>query len=150
MKNCSLYFFETLSDDIIFWTSLGKQLTFFVFLVPLLWFPPWSMVIPTCFHTKIFSKCNFRTHYNVGSSTILVELLTFRIDYRTAMSSPSNLLQKLWIWDFWIILSFVSISLYKQFCRGMVENNPTKKQIDTEIQATLKYAPAWKLAEEKM
>ena len=30
------------------------------------------------------------------------------------------------------------------------ENNPTEKQIDAEIQATLKHAPARKRAEEKM
>ena len=30
------------------------------------------------------------------------------------------------------------------------KNNPTKKQIDAEIQATLKHAPAWKLTEGKM
>ena len=30
------------------------------------------------FHTKIFSKCNFRTHFNVGSRTIMIEPLKFR------------------------------------------------------------------------
>ena len=29
--------------------------------------------------------------------------------------------------------------------QGMVKNNPTKKQIDAEMQATLKHGPAWKL-----
>ena len=32
----------------------------------------------------------------------------------------------------------------------MAKSNPTKKQIDTKIQATLKHAPAWKLTEEEM
>ena len=34
-----------------------------------------SWLFRTCFHTKIVTlvKCNLRTHYNVGSSTILVE-----------------------------------------------------------------------------
>ena len=32
----------------------------------------------------------------------------------------------------------------------MAKNNPTEKQIDAEIQATLRHAPAWKLTEEKM
>ena len=32
--------------------------------------------------------------------------------------------------------------------QGMAKNDPTKKQIDSEIQATLNHAPAWKLAEE--
>ena len=30
----------------------------------------------------------------------------------------------------------------------MAKNNPTEKQIDVEIQATLKHRPAWKLTEE--
>ena len=46
----------------------------------------------TCFHTKIFSKCKFRKHCNVGSSTILIELLKFRSNSRIALISPSNLL----------------------------------------------------------
>ena len=34
--------------------------------------------------------------------------------------------------------------------QGMAKNNPTKKQINAEIQARLKHAPVWKLTEEKM
>ena len=69
---------------------------------------PWLFC--TSFHTEIFSKCNFCMHYNVGSSTILIESLKFRNNYRTAVTSPSNLLWKLWIWVFWV-LCFVIISL---------------------------------------
>ena len=91
----SLYFFEILCDDRILWTSLGTKLTFFIFLVLLHCFPnssikirsPWLFRI--CFHTKIF---NFRTHYNVGSSTILIESLKIRNNCRTLATSPSNLL----------------------------------------------------------
>ena len=32
----------------------------------------------------------------------------------------------------------------------MAKNNPTEKQIDAEIQATLKHVRAWKLTEESM
>ena len=54
-----------------------------------------------CFHTKIFIKCKFRTHYNVGSSTILIKSLKFKNNCRIAVSSPSNLLLwKQWIWVF--------------------------------------------------
>ena len=35
-----------------------------------------------CFQTKIFSKCKFRTHYNLGSSTILIESLKIRNNSR--------------------------------------------------------------------
>ena len=69
---------------------------------------PW--LFRTCFHTEIFSKCNFCMHYNVGSSSILIESLKFRNNSRTAVTSPSNLLWKLWIWVFWV-LCFVIISL---------------------------------------
>ena len=34
--------------------------------------------------------------------------------------------------------------------QGMAKNNTTEKQIDAEIPATLKHAPAWKLKEGKM
>ena len=44
----------------------------------------------TCFHTIIFSKCKFLTHYNVGSSTILTESLRFRNNSRIAVSSLSE------------------------------------------------------------
>ena len=29
--------------------------------------------------------------------------------------------------------------------QGMAKNNPTEKEIDPEMQATLKHGPAWKL-----
>ena len=31
--------------------------------------------------------------------------------------------------------------------QGMAKNDPTEKKMDTEIQAKLKHAPAWKLTE---
>ena len=34
------------------------------------------------------------------------------------------------------------------FLQSMAENNPTEKQIDVEIQATLKRVSLWKLTEE--
>ena len=34
--------------------------------------------------------------------------------------------------------------------QNMAKNNPTEKQIDAEVQATSKHAPAWKYTEEKM
>ena len=55
--NCLLCFLEILCDDIIFWTSFCTKVTFFIFLVPLLWFPSWSMVIPYLLSHQIFSKC---------------------------------------------------------------------------------------------
>ena len=55
-----------------------------------------------CFNTKSFGKYNFRTLYNIGSSTILSEPLKFRNNSRIKVTSHSNLLWKLWIWVFWI------------------------------------------------
>ena len=34
-----------------------------------------SYFLYCCFHTKIFRKCDFRTHYNIGSSTFLIQQL---------------------------------------------------------------------------
>ena len=47
-------------------------------------------------------------------------------------------------------MSFLNIMLCYYFSleavlQGMAKNNPTEKQIDAEMQATLKHGPAWKL-----
>ena len=34
--------------------------------------------------------------------------------------------------------------------QGLARNNRTEKQVDAEIQTTLRHASAWKLTEEKM
>ena len=52
-------------------------------------------------------------------------------------------------------MSFLNIMLCYYFYLeavlqgGVAKNNPTEKQIDGEIQATLKHVLAWKLTEEK-
>ena len=56
-----------------------------------------------CFHNKIFSKCEFPTHYNVDGSTALIESLKFSDNSWITVSSHSNLLRKLWIWGLWIL-----------------------------------------------
>ena len=62
-------------------------------------------------------------------------------------NGSSNPLWKLGIWVFWIFWIFW---IFWVFCyyftleavlQGVGENNPTEKQIDAEIQATLKHAP---------
>ena len=103
-----------------------------------------SWLFHTCFHTKIFRKHNFQMHYNVGSSTILVESLKIRNNCRTFATSPSNLLGKMWIRVFYALLSF----FFRSCLAVMAKNNPTEKQIDVEIQATMKHGPAWKHTEE--
>ena len=80
-------------------TTFGTKLIFLIILVSLLCFPSWLyynqyfMVIPYLFSYQNLTlvKCNFRTHYNVGSSTILTEWLMFRNNPVT-VTSPSNLL----------------------------------------------------------
>ena len=52
-------------------------------------------------------------------------------------------------------ISFVNITFCFYFSseevlQGLEKNNPNKKQIDAEIQGTLKHAPVQKLTEEKM
>ena len=84
---------------------------FSYFLCPCFVFLHNTWLFRTCFHTKSFSKCNFCTHYNIGSSTILIESLKFRNNCRITVTSPSNLLwKKLSVWVFWI-LCFAIISL---------------------------------------
>ena len=58
---------------------------------------PW--LFRTCFHTKFLVSVSVRNNS------------------RIAVSSPSNLLWKLWIWVFWI-LCFVIISFNKQSCKA--------------------------------
>ena len=115
-----------------------------------IWVQNWhfSYFLYCCFHTKIFRKCDFLTHYNIGSSTILIELLKFRNNSIITVTSWSDLLWKLLIWVPWI-LCFLIISL-EVVLQGVAINNPAEKQIDAEIQATLKHAQASKLTEGKM
>ena len=49
-----------------------------------------SWLFRTCFHTKIVTlvKCSFPTHYNVGSSSILIESVMFRNNSRITVTSP--------------------------------------------------------------
>ena len=89
-------FIIILRDDRILWTSLGTKLTcfyscflYYCFVFLHIGSP---LLFCTCFHTKISSKCNFRSHFNVGSSTILIESLKTRNNCRTLATSPSNLL----------------------------------------------------------
>ena len=108
-----------------------------------------TSLLRTFFQTKIFSKSNFCTHYNVRFRTILTESLNFRNSSRIKVTSPSNVLLKLWIWVFLNIMLCYYFYL-EAVLQGMAKNNPTEKEINAEIQATLKHAPAWKLTEEKM
>ena len=76
-------------------------------------------------------------HYNVGYSTILIELLKIRNNSRTLATSPVKNMN----------MNFLNIMLCYYFpleavLQGVPKNNPTEKQIDVEIQATLKYGPA--------
>ena len=80
----------------------------------------------------------------------LIELLKFRNNNsRVIATIPGDLLWKMWIWAFFNIMLCFHFSLVAVL-QGMAKGNPTTKQIDTKIQATLKHAPAWKLTEEEM
>ena len=50
----------------------------------------------------------------------------------------------IWVFECYALLLF----FFKSCLAVMAKNNPTEKQIDVEIQATLKHGPAWKLTEE--
>ena len=87
-------FIILLRDDRILWTSLGTKLACFIFLVLLLFVLHIgsSQLFRTCFNTKISSKRNFPTDFNVGYSFILIESLKNRNNSRTLATAPSNLL----------------------------------------------------------
>ena len=120
--------------DRILWTSLGTKLTFFIFLVLLLRIGN-PYLSRTCFYTKDFSKRNFRTHYNVSPSTILIELLKTRNSCRTLATSPSNLLWKMWIWFF----EYYALLLF--FFRSCLA-------VTAKFRRHWSIRPAWKLTEE--
>ena len=94
----------------------------------------------------LFSFISGVPHFNVSSSTILIESLKTRNNYKTLATAPSNLLRKMWIWVFWILC--LILSFFRSCFAVMAKNNPTEKQIDVQNQATLKHRPAWKLTEE--
>ena len=74
-----------------------------------------SWLFRSCFHTKI------ATHYNVGPSTIPIESLKFRNNSRITVTSPSNLLWKLWI------LCIVIIFLKRWSCKAWLKISLSKK-----------------------
>ena len=91
---------------------------------------PW--LFRACFRAKTFSKRKFSLHYNVGSTTILIESLKFRKNFQIAVSSPSILYE-------YVNMSFLNIIICYYFSleavlQSMAENNPTRKQIDAEFQ----------------
>ena len=72
----------------------------------------------TTFHSKIFTKCNFPTHDNIGSSNILIKLLKFRKNSRITVTSLSNLLRK----------HTLSLFYFRRGLKGLPKNNPTEKK----------------------
>ena len=103
----------------------------------------------SCFHTKFFSECNFHTHNNIGSSTILMELLKLKKNYRIIATFPTNLLWKKQILALRILRMLCYCLSSEMVLQGMEKIKPTKK-IDEEIQATFKHAPVQKMTEDKM
>ena len=151
--HCSLYFSVVLSDDRILCTFLSTKLTFLIFLVPLLWFPTWSMVIPYLFSNQNFQLSVTFTRITTSAPALFWFILKFwalfRNNSRIVATFPSNLLWIWWIWVFFNIVICYYFSL-EAVLQGMAKNDSTKQQIDAEIQATFKHPPAWKHAGEKM
>ena len=69
--------------------------------------------------------------------------------FRIVAASSRYVMRKVWIRVLWI-LHFVVYLSSEEVLQGLSKNNPTKKQIDAEIQVTLKNAPPRKRTEEKM
>ena len=97
------------------------------------------MVIRTHFHTKIVTlvKCNFRTYYNVGSGTLLIEWLMFtnnpELQWLLLEICCENIK-----WVFLKNMPCYYFSLEAVF-QGVAKNNPTKKELDAEFEATMKH-----------
>ena len=113
-----------------------------------------------CFYITIFSKRDFRTHWNVGSSTILTEWLKTRNNCRTLATSASNLLWKTWIWVFWISFFYYYFSLEAVLLSWLKITQPKYKSMyifrrhwgisqRENSQKSAKFnRPTWKLTEE--
>ena len=90
-------FIILLRDDRILWMFLGNRLVSYFLYYCFVFLHNSSVRIGnpqlffTCFYTQISSKHNFRTHFNVGSSTILIESLKTRNNCRTLVLSLSFL-----------------------------------------------------------
>ena len=87
----------------------------------------------------IFFNFNFRKHYNIGSSTILIQSPKFRNNSRIAVTLLTVIYCENWEYEFFeydaLLLLFLEAIL-----QGVAKNKPTEKQIDAENQATLKHA----------
>ena len=94
----------------VYYTFLGTNWNFLYFLCHCFVFLHNSIRISIPWLFRKSSKSNFCRHYNIGFSTILIKSLKVRNNCRVPVTSPSNLLWKLWIWVFWI-LCFVIIFL---------------------------------------
>ena len=100
-------------------------------------FPIRESTVRDWLHIKLlfifFWICSFHAHYHVYIKRTFLQ----------------NYINFIWIRVLWIIHFIVYFSL-EEVLQGLSRNNPTKKQIDAEIQVTLKNAPAQKRTEEKM
>ena len=97
---------------------------------------PW--LFRTCFHTKIFSERNFCTLDKIGSITILLGSLKIRNIF--SEFSQKSILKNM-------NMSFLNVMICYYFSLETVllswlKINLREKQINVEIQATLKHGPA--------
>ena len=99
--------------------------------------------IRACFRIKLltfFWKCSFQAHYGMCWK---------ELSFRIIATSPIYVMLKEWIRLLWILHVVVYFSS-EEVLQDLSKNNPTKKQIDAEIQMTLKNTPVQKGTEEKM
>ena len=126
------------------WASLGTNLTnflchCFVFLQNSIRISiPW--LFRTCFH--FFFNFNFRKHYNIGSNTILIELLKFRSKSRITVTLLTVIYCENWEYEFFEYYALLLFFL-EAILQGVAKNKPIEKQVDAENQMTLKHAPAY-------
>ena len=97
---------------------------------------PW--LFRTCFHTKIFGKRNFCTLNKIGSITILLGPLKIRNIF--SEFSQKSIVKNM-------NMSFLNVMICYYFSLETVllswlKINLREKQINVEIQATLKHGPA--------
>ena len=89
-----------------------------------------------------FFNFNFRKHCNIGSNTILIELLKFRSKSRITVTLLTVIYCENWEYEFFEYYALLLFFL-EAILQGVAKNKPTEKQVDAENQMTLKHAPAY-------
>ena len=92
------------------------------------------------FYTKTFVKCNFGTHCNNGSFTILIESLKFRYNLRLQRLLPVIYCEKCehGFFEYYAIIIFLQKRSCKAWLKILPMNKSKQNSHDTEACASMK------------